>query len=136
MMPDDHMTESEYLESLDVPSLDLGDGTFVLFPNAHREEAWNALRGAMTAKAVAEHNKRVKDAEAIARSKRGDLYTVAKAAKTGETCTCPGCAKPFVKKSYQQAFCSNKGRGNCKDTYWNRATPERTERAKSRLDID
>lgn len=46
------------------------------------------------------------------------LYRVAKAAKTGQEVQCPTCAKPFVKASYQQAFCSNRGPGNCKDAYW------------------
>lgn len=57
------------------------------------------------------------------------LYETAKAAKVGTQCTCAGCQKQFTKKSYQQAFCSNKGKGNCKDVFWNRAKPERTERA-------
>lgn len=136
MTPDDNMSESEYLDSLDMPSAESGDGTFVLFPNAHREEARTLLGRTMASRRLAEDSRRIKQAETIAREKRGNLYVTAKAAKKGETCTCPGCGKPFEKKSYQQAFCSNKGRGNCKDTYWNRATPERTERAKSRLDID
>lgn len=57
------------------------------------------------------------------------VYEASKAAKTGATCTCPACGKSFVKKSYQQAFCSNKGRANCKDTYWNRASESRMARA-------
>lgn len=61
---------------------------------------------------------------------RNTAYKAAKAAKVGEMVTCPcGCKKRFVKRSYQQAFFRNKGRGNCKDTYWNRATPTRLERA-------
>lgn len=59
------------------------------------------------------------------------IYEAAKVAKVGQSCKCAGCLKDFTKKSYQQAFCSNKGRGNCKDSFWNRAKPERTERAKS-----
>lgn len=66
----------------------------------------------------------------ISRERTKALYEAAKAAKTGTTCTCPGCGRSFTKKSYQQAFCSNKGRGNCKDTFWNRASDERMERAK------
>ena len=46
-------------------------------------------------------------------------YKKAKAAKVGEKITCPTCGKEFTKKSYQQAFCRNKGRDNCKDGYWN-----------------
>ena len=61
-------------------------------------------------------------------SKRENRYNAAKQAKTGETITCAGCGKGFKKKSYQQAFCSNKGKGNCKDTYWNR-TDKRVQRS-------
>lgn len=57
------------------------------------------------------------------------FYDAAKSAKTGETISCPVCKKQFVKRSYQQAFCSNKGKSNCKDKYWNQSTPERLERA-------
>jgi hypothetical protein len=58
-------------------------------------------------------------------------YETAKAAKTGTVCTCPVCSKDFTKKSYQQAFCSNKGRNNCKDLFWNRASEQRLQRAKA-----
>lgn len=58
-------------------------------------------------------------------------YRIAKAAKTGESVTCPSCAKSFQKRSYQQAFCSNKGPSNCKDLYWNVTVPERLNRAKN-----
>lgn len=57
------------------------------------------------------------------------LYDAARKAKKGETCICPSCEKRFVKKSYQQAFCSNKGQGNCKDYFWNRADEKRAARA-------
>lgn len=57
-------------------------------------------------------------------------YEVAKAAKPGSDCICPRCSKTFKKKSYQQAFCSNKGPGNCKDIFWNVVRPERAQRAK------
>lgn len=57
-------------------------------------------------------------------------YETAKAAKTGTDCVCPRCSKTFTKKSYQQAFCSNKGPGNCKDIFWNVVRPERAQRAK------
>ena len=46
-------------------------------------------------------------------------YTSAKKAPVGSVVRCPVCGRSFKKKSYQQAFCSNKGRGNCKDKYWN-----------------
>lgn len=59
-----------------------------------------------------------------------DLYNIAKQRPVGQVCVCPHCRQTFTKKTYQQAFCSNKGRGNCKDAYWNRATPQRLSRAK------
>jgi hypothetical protein len=63
-------------------------------------------------------------------------YKAAKAAKVGETVACGCCNKKFVKRSYQQAFCSNRGNNNCKDRYWNEAVPERKERALSRRGSD
>ncbi len=68
-------------------------------------------------------------ARIIAKQQMLKLYETAKAARTGTQCICPSCAKPFTKKSYQQAFCSNKGRNNCKDSYWNRANDDRSMRA-------
>lgn len=59
-----------------------------------------------------------------------DAYHIAKAAKSGETVHCPTCTKAFVKKSYQQAFCSNKGAANCKDRYWNNTDDKRIDRAR------
>lgn len=57
------------------------------------------------------------------------LYKAAKSAKVGERVKCGNsqCSRFFIKKSYQQAFCCNKGRSNCKDTYHNR-TAGRVER--------
>lgn len=56
-------------------------------------------------------------------------YETAKRARVGLIVRCPSCGHSFQKVSYQQAFCSNKGRGNCKDVYWNRANTARRERA-------
>lgn len=50
-------------------------------------------------------------------------YTLAKASKVGDTCTCPSCGTQFVKTNYQQAFCRAKGGTVCKDKYWNTVTP-------------
>ena len=58
-----------------------------------------------------------------------DLYSKSKRAKVGDEAICPSCKRRFKKKSYQQAFCSNNGSGNCKDRYWNRASDERASRA-------
>lgn len=68
-----------------------------------------------------------KNDERIARMKR--LYEAAKATKVGIIVCCPTCSKMFTKKSYQQAFCSNKGKGNCKDVYWNSVDEDRRLRA-------
>lgn len=57
------------------------------------------------------------------------LYEAAKASKVGMKVCCPTCSKMFTKKSYQQAFCSNKGAQNCKDVYWNSVDENRRLRA-------
>lgn len=59
----------------------------------------------------------------------GRAYKAAKAAKVGSTVKCAACGKKFVKHSYQQVFCSNKGPRNCKDRYWNSMVPSRSLRA-------
>jgi len=46
-------------------------------------------------------------------------YKTNKSAKVGETCYCPSCGQPFIKTSYQQAFCRTKAGTICKDKYWN-----------------
>ena len=65
--------------------------------------------------------------ERLQRMKR--LYEAAKATKVGIIVCCPTCSKMFKKKSYQQAFCSNKGKQNCKDVYWNSVDEDRRLRA-------
>ena len=62
-------------------------------------------------------------------SNRKELYIIAGKAIIGETITCPVCEKRFKKKSYQKRFCSNKGRGNCKDRYHNSTNESRRRRA-------
>ncbi len=119
MMRPDEGTESEYLQSQDMHTRTLPDGSFVMFPNGERDE----LR-ALLAKVSTPSAKPYDRIAALAR------YEAAKAAKTGTMIECACCAKQFKKASHQQAFCSNKGRNNCKDVFWNRASPERTQRAK------
>ena len=53
-------------------------------------------------------------------------YTTNKTNRVGQTCICPSCGQRFIKKTYQQAFCNNKGKVNkrgqrtlCKDNYHN-----------------
>lgn len=60
-----------------------------------------------------------------------DAYTHAKDAKTGAVVHCPTYTKTFTKKSYQQAFCSNKGTANCKDRFWNHTIYSRIVRGKA-----
>lgn len=64
-----------------------------------------------------------------------DRYAINKAAKVGATIACACCGKKFTKRSYQQAFCSNKGRDNCKDKYWNVTVPSRAARANQYLGV-
>lgn len=68
------------------------------------------------------------NAQRVAVENRQKLYHTAASAKVGDTCKCPSCVRDFQKKSYQQKFCSNKGGGNCKDTYWNAVDPKRAGR--------
>jgi len=56
-------------------------------------------------------------------------YENAKNAPVGAMIACPTCNKQIRKMSYGHKFCSRIGPGNCKDTYWNIATPERRDRA-------
>lgn len=54
------------------------------------------------------------------------FYQNAKAAKTGETVTCPNCAEAFRKRTYNQCFCAK----GCKDNFWNLLKPERLKVAR------
>ena len=58
------------------------------------------------------------------------LYNDGKRAEVKTTIRCAWCQKLIVKDSYQKVFCSNKGKGNCKDTYWNNVNDNRRDRAK------
>lgn len=57
--------------------------------------------------------------------KLNKAYQQAKAAKVGDTCTCPSCSTQFIKTNYQQAFCKSKGGTTCKDNFWNNTTPSK-----------
>ena len=49
-------------------------------------------------------------------------YEEAKEAPVGTIIRCPTCGKEHQKTSYHNIFCCNmktKGKGNCKDKYWN-----------------
>ena len=56
------------------------------------------------------------------------LYEAAQQASVGSDIVCPVCKKKIIKTTYQKTFCSNgknKGRGNCKDAYWNTVDPKK-----------
>lgn len=59
-------------------------------------------------------------------------HGINKKAKVGVTIHCAWCGTPIKKKSYQTQFCSNKGKGNCKDKFWNNIDPSRGERKRRR----
>lgn len=46
-------------------------------------------------------------------------YKTASETEVGEWMECPACGKSVQKTSHQHIFCSNRGAGNCKDTYYN-----------------
>lgn len=52
-----------------------------------------------------------------------------KRSEVGTTIRCACCGRRLLKKSYQTQFCSNKGKSNCKDKYWNNVSDERRERS-------
>lgn len=56
-------------------------------------------------------------------------YDSNKKSKVGSAISCASCGREIIKKSYQSQFCSNKGNGNCKDHFWNRATDKRRSRS-------
>lgn len=57
-------------------------------------------------------------------------YVINKLAKVGDTINCPGCNSPFIKKSYQHAFCNYKAfyKSSCKDFCNNWFSPKRLQR--------
>ncbi len=77
--------------------------------------------------AMADDEARLEDQERADRifDTMKERYASNKDSKVGSKIPCAGCSKLIVKKSYQTQFCSNKGRGNCKDRYWNNANEER-----------
>ena len=45
------------------------------------------------------------------------IYNEMKLRNVGDSCSCPVCGDTFVKRQWQQAFCSAK----CKNWFWNKA---------------
>lgn len=60
-----------------------------------------------------------------------DRYRDNARSAVGTTIRCACCGRRILKKNYQTQFCSNKGRGNCKDTYWNNTNDKRRARAQT-----
>lgn len=52
-----------------------------------------------------------------------------KRAMAGTVVHCPVCSRSFRKLRASHVFCRHKGRGNCKDRFWNTVNDERRERA-------
>lgn len=130
-MTPDEGTESEYLNSIWDGGLDDDD-------DDDEGKEFYGMPRRMTLRDMHVHAHRIipdtrQVAETLSGERRLALYNTAKAAKVGTECTCPSCAKQFKKKSYQQAFCCNKGANNCKDAFWNRANPERLQRSQKYL---
>jgi hypothetical protein len=46
-------------------------------------------------------------------------YNKARKAPVRAEIHCPVCNRKMIKKSYQHVFDRNKGKGNCKDQFWN-----------------
>jgi hypothetical protein len=46
-------------------------------------------------------------------------YAENKGSRIDTTIECACCKRRIIKANYQSQFCSNKGKGNCKDQYWN-----------------
>jgi hypothetical protein len=72
---------------------------------------------------------RPRRAAAETRQEMKSLYDKACKALVNSRITCPVCRRAFQKKHYQQKFCTSKGRGNCKDKYWNTINMNRSFRA-------
>jgi len=56
-------------------------------------------------------------------------YADNKRADIGTTIRCACCARRIIKDHRQKQFCSNKGKKNCKDTYWNNVNDNRRYRS-------
>lgn len=60
---------------------------------------------------------------------RRERYEHNKEVEVGGDIHCANCGKAMVKNTYQTQFCSNKGKGNCKDIFWNSVSTKRRERS-------
>lgn len=63
-------------------------------------------------------------------------YQMNRLTKVGQAIRCACCGKTIPKVSYQKQFCSNKGVGNCKDTFWNMIDPKRWARMLTQNNVD
>lgn len=64
------------------------------------------------------------------RDQMAAAYQAARQTKTGSRIECPACQRELIKRSYQHVFCRSKGKGNCKDFFWNQLDDTRLARAK------
>lgn len=62
--------------------------------------------------------------------KAKERYKRNKDSPVGSTIECSWCGKRMIKLSYQHQFCKGKGKGNCKDSFWNNVSEKRRKRAK------
>ena len=93
---------------------------------AERLEEWHAVDWGAGAAWEGDDENRERELSSGQRARKQSAqirYDVAKAAKTGQKVACGYCSRAFVKASYQQAFCCNKGSGNCKDSFHNMMNP-------------
>lgn len=52
-------------------------------------------------------------------------YKENKNKKTGQKIKCPWCKQEIIKRNIYHQFCTNKGKGNCKDSFWNHVSEKR-----------
>ena len=58
-----------------------------------------------------------------------EAWGLVKKAMAGALVNCPVCGHRFRKLRAAHVFCRHKGKGNCKDRFWNTVNNERRERA-------
>ena len=66
-----------------------------------------------------------RDLQEIERERMHRRYNDNAQSPRGCTIRCACCGRRIKKANYQTQFCSNRGRGNCKDIFWNTVNPKR-----------
>lgn len=87
--------------------------------------AENAECGMSIYDAFEQYHNQLKEKISVYKSR----YKFNKNQNIGSEIICPACNKTHIKKSYQSQFCSNRGKGNCKDKYNNLINNNRRNRA-------